>query len=76
MRIEVRKNKEEWTVIIGCHAYQMNAHADRPDGVCDYVGAIKSPGVVLNPQVEEVPIGIVRKIVELVEGAICGTPDY
>ena len=61
----------EYYVKVGKHWYEMNAHADIPNGVCIYmgVGERADQRSILDDRWElatELPIGVVRQIVNLI----------
>jgi len=70
VRIEARVNARthDFTVVVGDSAYEMDADAHMPNGVCIYLGAAKDlDDLGYKTLAREVPIGIMRKVVELVQ---------
>ena len=69
MIIEVRKDEKDPTymVRIADDIYEMSTYADLPNGVCMYSGPFIKDADVYIPPLVDVPIGIVRQIVYILE---------
>jgi hypothetical protein len=69
MRIEARHNAStrDFTVVVGDSVYEMNADAHLPNGCCIHLGDAKDLDLSGLCRAHEVPVGIMRKVVELVQ---------
>lgn len=66
--------RPEWPtyiVQVGSSLWEMSDDADQPNGVCMYAGSAKGPGVTATPDglpnVDALPLGVVRAIVRKVQ---------
>ena len=72
MTLLIRKTEcGTYYVVLGEDVYEMSADADKPNGVCIYQGHVE-PLMFFDEKTEhvtEIPFGIVKKIVGLLEQA-------
>lgn len=72
MRLAIRKTEcSTYYVVLGWDVYEMSVDADKPNGVCIHLGVVEPQMFydIKTVHVEDVPFGIVKQIVHLLECA-------
>lgn len=72
MRLTIRKTECcTYYVVLGPDVYEMSVNADKPNGVCIHLGDVEPLRFydIKTDHVEDVPFGIMKQIVHLLECA-------